>query len=522
VHEALNGPDKDKWHAAFTEELNNLTSSGTWELVPVPPGKQALPGRWVLAIKLDSMGVPDRYKARWVAKGFKQLEGLDYNETFSSVAKSSSWRILLALGAKYDWEIEHSDVVSAFLEAPLQEEVYVEQPYGYTNGNRNIACLLKRALYGLKQSSREWYNTLRAFFEVNGYERLNKDHSVFVHDNGTVVAVYVDDILMLAPHKSGISLLKQQLDKRFRMKHLGDISWYLGMKVVRDRPNRTIYINQASFTKQLLEQLDMLECHPTAIPMNQGDYMQKAPDGYVADREEHEAYRSLVGAFQWLVTMTRPDLAFSVGKCGRYTANPTSAHFNAAKRICRYLAGTISLGLRYGPNIHEASLNPEGKLVLWTDSSWADCKDTSRATSGYVSQLWNGPITWSSKQQTLCTISTAEAEYVAQAHAAKESLFLGPLLGELSYDEGDIGPVRLNADNQSAIKMASNPVNHSRTKHTRNYYHVVRQLVSETRELEIVYVNTSAMVADCMTKPVGPDKFAHVPAMLGLAMEVII
>jgi len=208
VHEALNRPDKDKWHAAFTEELNNLTSSGTWELVPVPPGKKALPGRWVLAIKLDSMGVPDRYKARWVAKGFKQLEGLDYNETFSSVAKSLSWRILLALGAKYDWEIKHSDVVSAFLEAPLQEEVYVEQPHRYTNGNRNIACLLKRALYGLKQSSREWYNTLRAFFEGHGYMRLNKDHSVFVHENGTVVAIYVDDILMLAPKKSGISLLK--------------------------------------------------------------------------------------------------------------------------------------------------------------------------------------------------------------------------------------------------------------------------------------------------------------------------
>jgi len=139
-----------------------------------------------------------------------------------------------------------------------------------------------------------------------------------------------------------------------------------------------------------------------------------------------------------------------------------------------------------------------------------------------VSQLWNSPITWSSKQQTLYTISTAKVEYIAQAYTAKELLFLGPLLGELSYDEGDIDPVRLNIDNQSAIKMALNPVNYSRTKYIRNYYYIVRQLISETRELEIVYINTSAIVADCMTKPVGPNKFALVPTILGLAPEVII
>jgi len=121
--------------------------------------------------------------------------------------------------------------------------------------------------------------------------------------------------------------------------------------------------------------------------------MQKAPDGYKADKEETEVYRSLIRVLQWLVTITRPDLVFAVGKYGRYTANPTSIHFNTVKRICKYLASTTSLGLRYGPNIHDTSLNPKGKLVLWTNSSWADCKDTSRATSGYVSQLWNGPIT---------------------------------------------------------------------------------------------------------------------------------
>ena len=423
----------------------------------------------------------------------------------------------MALRAKYNYEAEYSDVITTFLEAKLKELVYIEQPHGFTNSNREDTCHLLRALYGLKQSPREWYITLREFLERFGYVRLTKDHSVFIHGNGVVVGIYMDDILMLRPSKKVISELKEQLDTRFKMKHLGDMSYYLGMSVTRDWKSRTIWINQSGFAKQLVEQLDLINCNTASTPMDCGSELHAAPDDYTADKEDAAGYRSLVGALQWLVTMTRPDLAYSVGKCGRWSNNPTSEHLTAVKRITRYLAGTLDYGLCYGPKDVSRGINPDGKLVGWTDSSWADCKDTSRATSGYIYQLWNGPISWSSKRQDLCTLSTAEAEYVGQANAAKEALFLSQLLREFGYDEGDVRPVRLLADNQSAIKMASNPVNHSRTKHIRNKYHFVRELVAETGDLVMGYVPTSDMLADGLTKPLGPQLFLPYRAMLGLA-----
>ena len=153
--------------------------------------------------------------------------------------------------------------------------------------------------------------------------------------------------------------------------------------------------------------------------------------------------------------MTRLDLAYLVSICARFTHNPTLEHQNAAKRIIRYLVGIVDLGLRFGPHSTKS-----GDLIGWTDSSWADCRDTSRATSGYVFQLWNGPIVWSSKRQSLVSDSSAEAEYIGQANAAKEAMFLTQLLEELGYKGNDLKPVRIIADNQLAIKLADNPVNY--------------------------------------------------------------
>ena len=502
---------------AFTEELNSHAVKGTWDRPCLPPkGKKVIPGRWVMRLKFDSMGAIARHKARWVAKGFRQIEGIDFNEIYAGVIKSMSWRILLALGAMYDYEIEHSDVVTAFLESLLKEEVWIEQPHAFTDGNQSHACRLRRALYGLKQSAHEWYETLRAFLEFIGFTRLENDHCVFVNEDGVIVAVYVDDILYLARIKAQIKAVKDKFDLRFRMKHLGDISWYLGMAVIRDRPNRTIFINQASYSRQLVSQLDMIDCHPTKTPMDNGSTLQAPPEDHHANKEDAEAYRSLIGALQWLVTMTRSDMAYAVGRCGRYTNNPGAEHFNAAKRITKYLAASLDLGIRYGP--HDSH---SGDLIGWTDSAWADCLDSSRATSGWLFQLWNGPISWQSKRQTLCTDSTAEAEYVAQANAAKEAIFLAALLHGMGYEGEDAAVVKLMADNQSAIKLATNPVNHSRTKHIRNKYHLVRQLVTETKELKVVYVNTKDMVADGLTKPLPVQEFQAFVSMLGLAMSPI-
>ena len=225
IYEALNGPNKEAWMASFTDELNSMREQGVWDRPAVPPkGKKILPGRWVLSLKLDSMGAIARFKARWVAKGFHQVEGIDFHEIYSGVIRSTCWKILFALGAKYSYEMEYLDVVTAFLEALHNDEVWVEQPYEFINGNPKEVCKLNRVLYRLKQLARDWYDIFRSFFETLGYTRLYLEYSIFVHENGTIVAVYIDDIFMLAPTKALIQELKNHLNSRFRMKHLGEIS----------------------------------------------------------------------------------------------------------------------------------------------------------------------------------------------------------------------------------------------------------------------------------------------------------
>ena len=205
--EALSGPNKDKWIQAFERELNSIKEKDVWTIQAPPPGRKVLPGRWVLSTKLNADGSIARYKARWVAKGFEQVEGLDYNVTFSSVVKTSSWKTLLALGTKNNMEMEHSDVETAYLESPITEEVWVEQPHCFEQGTG--ACRLKKALYGLKQSAREWYETLKHKLTQMGFKSLKKDHSIFKHYNSSIIAIYIDDLFIIAPTKQKISAIKE-------------------------------------------------------------------------------------------------------------------------------------------------------------------------------------------------------------------------------------------------------------------------------------------------------------------------
>ena len=353
-----------------------------------------LPSRSVYKKKYGPTSAVKRYKACWVVKGFHQVEGIDYDETFASVVKSMIWKSLLALGAKFDYEIEQLDIITAFLESLMKETVYVEQPHGFEEPKGTSCarvCHLLRALYGLKQSPREWYLTLVDYLKSLGYERLEHDHCVFVHQNGIIIAIYVDDLLLLGPDLAKIGQLKKQLSDRFCMRDMGAISWYLGMEVTRDRANRTFFIDQTAFIDRMLKDLGMEKCKSAKVPMDSGTEMVKnryMGEDYEATKEEIQGYQSLVGTLLWLACMTRPDISFAVGKCSRYASNPTPSHDVALKRIVRYLKGSKELGLRYGPRLE----NKDGKLLGYTDASYGDCLDTCRSTSAYIYLLWNGLI----------------------------------------------------------------------------------------------------------------------------------
>ena len=199
----------------------------------------------MLSYKLAPDGIIVRYKARWVAKGFEQVEGIDFYSTWSLVVKSASWRILLALATRYGMEVEHLDVDIAYLEALLDEEVWVEQPYGYKQGQG--AYKLNKALYGLKQSARAWAHILEDHLRTMGFKHTVKDESIFIDGNRTIIATYVDNLLILAYIKEIIAKVKAQLDMRFKLKHLGPILYYLGMEITRNREARIMKVTQKGY-----------------------------------------------------------------------------------------------------------------------------------------------------------------------------------------------------------------------------------------------------------------------------------
>ena len=517
VYDALNGPDKDKWMEAFQTELNHMKTQKVWDLLPIPPGVKPIPGRWVLSHKYGPTGEILMYKARWVAKGFRQIWGKDYLLTFSAVVKSMSWRLMLAIMARDNLEAEVIDIISAFLEALLRQRIWVVQPHGFEEmglNNEELACFLRKALYGLKQAPLEWYSTLRKVVELLGFKRMVKDHSVFRHfEKNITIAIYVDDILIVAKEKSAISWLKEELKKHFRLKELGDVAHYLGMDITRDRRNRSVYITQTTYIKRLLEQMDMELCHEKGphTPMVKGVVLEKAPEGHSATEVEQELYASLIGALQWIAQMTRFDILYAVSRLGSFTANPTTEHINGAKRVVKYLNSTINMGIRYGPVEGQS-----GKLVGYTDASHSDVQETSRSTSGYVFQYWNGPISARSRRQNIVAVSSAESEYNAAHEAAREALFLGPLLEELGHASDDTHPVTLRIDNQAAMRIANKPSDHDRTKHIRNHYHFVREMVTETNELDLEWVPSKEQAADILTKPLGQTEYVPARKLMGI------
>ena len=366
-----------------------------------PRGEKSPARQWVYKLKRGPQGEIIRYKARWVVRGFEQEEGIDYKETFASVVKPMSYKALFAIAAALDLEIEHMDVKTAFLYGDIDEEVYVEQPHEMDDGSGRV-CRLNKALYGLRQSPRIWYNTLTNFLETIGFTALVADAGVFSRGH-LYIAVYVDDLLIAGPSKDEIQEIKDTLSNRFEMTDLGPCTHYLGMTVTRDRRNRILRLSQRSYIETVLQDHGMWECKPVLTPLE--GRLEPAPEGHKATDEDKHWYAKAIGSLMYAMLGTRPDIAFAVSCCSRYMSNPAEPHIKAVKRIMRYLRGTINFELTF-----RGELEP---LLGYSDSDWAGDTGTRRSTSGYIFNIGRGAISWSSKQQSVVALSTCEAEYMA-------------------------------------------------------------------------------------------------------------
>lgn len=507
VQEALSRPDADQWRRAMQEEMESFSENDAWDLVDLPANKSAVSNKWVFKVKKDSEGRVT-YRARLVAKGFSQKQGIDYKETFSPVVRYSTLRLLIALAVKLDLKILHLDVKTAFLNGFLEEEVYMVQPEGFcVAGSENQVCKLKRAIYGLKQSSRAWYMRVDEVLTGLGYKKSSYEHCLYTFQvNGllTIVALYVDDFFIFSNNSECVKLLKKHLNHEFKIKDMGEAKQCLGVRIRRNYTDGSITLDQEGYIDNLLKKFKMEECNSVSTPIENNITESLSNVGSnICDK--NIPYQKLIGSLMYLAVLTRPDIAYSISLLSQFNNCYNELHWKCVKRVLRYLKGTKSLSLRY---CQEGSL-----LHGFADADWASDKCDRRSYTGFVFMLSGGAVTWASSKQVTVALSSTEAEYMALAEAAKEGIYLKNLLNELiGFNE----VITIFNDNQGAQKLSANPVHHKRSKHIDVRHHFIRDTVGQGL-ISVKHVSTDEMLADVLTKGLPNSKHKFLVSKLGLS-----
>ena len=499
--EAISSDDKNHWIDAMNKEIESLKDSDTWQLVEVSDDKNIVPGKWVYKVKTGANGEIEKYKARYVAKGFKQIEGLEYFETFAPTSKPETFRILLAIAAKQNFTLRQLDVKSAYLHPKIDEEVYLEQPEGYvqvSSTGKPLVCKLKKSIYGLKQAARNWYQELANFLKSENFERSKNDYCLFYKVSTSKTKLYilswVDDLVIAGNDSTEIEELKSAFESKFKMDDRGELKWFLGMRI--ERKVDGITLDQELYAANILRRFGMDDCKPSKTPAETNLKLQAGVEN--AERCDPHLYRSLVGSLLFLAKQTRPDIMWIVNVLSRFMNSPTSAHWAAGKRVLRYLQHSKTLRLTYPSNTNL-------KLIGETDADWSGDVNDRRSTTGYYFKLGfsGGAISWQVRKQTTVSLSSCEAEYQGLSCAVQEAVFLRNLLEEIGYKQTEA--TEIGEDNQSCIKIATNPVMHKRSKHIDTKCHFIRERI-EDKSVQLKYTPTDMMAADLLTKSLSLPK----------------
>lgn len=504
--EAINSDHKEAWKKAMQEEYNSLMQNETWILTEKSPHMKCLDSRWLFKVKKNSDGTVERLKARLVIKGYLQRYGIDYTDTFSCVCRFESVRLLIALAAINKMTIKQFDVKTAFLNAHLEEYITMNQPEGFNNGNENEVCLLKRALYGMKQSPRAWGKRITSFLKTLGLNTSASDPSVFIatcYKEMVYLLLYVDDGLLISKDEEALEVILEEIQKEFTIT-IVEPTQFLGIGINYDKENGNIHLNQEKAVNELLEKYNMHDCKKSSIPMQPNFDLVPAPEN-----NDNIPYRELLGSLLFIARTTRPDIAFAVSKLAQFGAFHDETHWKHAKTVLRYLKGTASLGIEYGPSTNYV-------LTGYSDSDYAGDRNDRKSTTGYIFLINDSPISWSSKKQPIVTLSSTEAEYVALCSATKEAMWYRRFLEELNYDQ--TSPTDVCVDNTSAIKLAHNPEFHERSKHIDVKYHFTRERI-EQGEIQVPYVPTTEQKADILTKPLMKSKHEDMRKKIGMTSK---
>lgn len=527
---ALTDEFKSKWWDATDEEIAALRKNTTWEVTELPPGRNVIDSRWCFALKTDSNGEVKRYKARFVAKGFSQKYGEDFEETYAPVVSMTSFRMILSICAVNGWMLKQWDVVTAFLNAKLQEEIYVRQPEGYHVGGPHMVLRMLRALYGLKQAPYLWNKAITKTLRKLGFKKLDIDECVFTatsKDNKVIIlALYVDDMIITGDWEEKIKLVEKKLFEKYNMKDVTGENQVLGMHYRYDQSKKEIKLTQRKFIEGILERFvpDDRDIFDTPAETNTYKQVEDLVEGKKGMKTTTFAYRECVGCLQWLAGMTRPDISNIVRFLGKFNNAPNTLTEKFAKRVLGYLRGTMDLGITYSAGATKVM----NRLEAYSDASYADDYFTGCSTVGSLVFMNGGPIMWKSQQLKFVADSSTQAEYAAIAETTKSIRYGRKLLDgifisesekvhrahvKITQDEKGEKAVhdlklmlkedtstQLNVDNLAAIHIATTKNGGGRrAKHINVRFMIVREAVRQ-KEIQLQWVGTKNQIADIFTK----------------------
>jgi hypothetical protein len=491
---------------AKRKELKSMADNNVWDLVPLPLGQRAIACRWLCTDKLLS-DLSTMEKARLIVLGHLQIAGRDFREIFAPVIKMESVRILLALITKYDMEFIQGDVKTAFLYGPLDEVVYMKQPPGFEEeGKENWVCRLKKAVYGLHQAPRAFYNHITKVLRKSGFQSIHGDPSIFVRTQGTefsFIGLYVDDAIVASSSPAKLAEIRKFLDGHFQMTWTDNPKMLLGVELSRDREAGTLQLSQRHYAEDILRTFNMSDCMPKKYPMI------KTLPAYGSDQKPQPdrrfPYLQFIGKLNYLARSTRPDLAFVASHLATFCSTYQEEHWKACLDVMRYIKSTVDASITYHKN---ASDEPVG----FSDANYAGDIGDRKSISGYAFVYSGGMISWKSKKQPMVAHSSTESELVALDSAAREALWLTSIFKQLSR------PISLPFkmfENQGTINITKNPVNHPGTKHIDVRYFAVRDWIQD-QKLEISYLPTKDMLADALTKPLNGRMLRELSVRMGM------
>ncbi|CAI7893085.1 unnamed protein product [Closterium sp. NIES-54] len=491
---------------AMDRELKALKERNTWKVVPISmaQNKTILTEKWVFRVKTKADGTIDKFKARWVVRGFDQEHGRDFTETFAPVSRHTSLRILLAVAAMKRKKLRQIDVANAFLYAPVDVEIYVELPHG-SHGETNQVCQLQKSLYGIKQAPRLWQQYLHTRLTRIGFKQLPHDQGMYRLSKGDdyiLLIVYVDDLLYIGSNDDITTWFEGELQQDLTLTVSSTVTQYLGLNIQEEEG--AIYINAAKYADTIAKRFAIT---PTAI---------STPYRYATGKEGSvllkpagiRNYQKKLGCLLFAAVICRPDLSYSASQLATYLKKPETEHLAELDRALHYFVSTPMIGLTYYKNATTPT-----ELVGYVDADHAGDADNRRSRTGYIYRLEPiGPISWQSSKQELIALSSAEAKYIALCSATKEGLYLRELLEEAKLAE--LPNFTLFCDNQSAIRIANKSGFANRTKHIALRYFFVKDEIEKGR-LELSYCPTSEMAADYLTKKLGKQKFEYCMLLTG-------